>query len=134
MWLSWAFKQLMPVVHAMWEAKWKEVSITVRGCWVVNNSAGVPLLAQALNRQILKSERANVVLRTFDFSDMYTNIELSSLKSQVGKLRDWIFAHQKKVNSKFSVVTVSRSADASATWSQCSVTDNSKQNPTFWVV
>ena len=92
-WLSRAFKQLMPVVHAMWEAKWKEVDITVRGCWVVNNSAGVPLLAQALNRQIRKSERANVVLRTFDFSDMYTNIELSSLKSQVGKLLDWIFAH-----------------------------------------
>ena len=94
---------------------------------MVNNSAGVPLLAQALNRQIRKSERANVVLRTFDFSDMYTNIELSSLKSQVGKLLDWIFAHQKKVNSKFCVVTVSRGADASATWSQCSVTDNSNR-------
>ena len=90
-WLTRTFKALTPLVEQIWEEKWLKAGIKVKGTWIAKDSGRVPMIVHALNRHVKKSDRANVMLRTFDFSQMYTNIKLDALKTQMSKLFDLIF-------------------------------------------
>ena len=91
-WLSLTFKALMPVVHDLWKSKMAEVGVRSKGCWIAKDSGRVPSIAVLLNRNFTKAQRRTIILKTFDFSKMYTNIKLPELKEQMGKLMDWLFA------------------------------------------
>ena len=81
----------MPSEHELWSSKLSEVGINALKCWIAKDSSRVPDLISNLNHQTPKTKRKDVVFRTFDFTQMYTNIDIASLKSQIVKLIDWVF-------------------------------------------
>ena len=123
-WLTLTFKALMPAVHELWKAKMAEVGLRSEGCWIAKDSSRVPSIAVRLNRNFTKTQRGTMVLRTFDFSKMYTNIKLPELKEQMGKLMDWLFAFKSIANKTHLVVP--RGKNAKAKWLRQGVEDNKK--------
>ena len=72
MWLTLAFKALMPVVNNLWDVKMSQTGISSFGSWIAKDSSHMPRLIERMNNNIPSTQRGNVRLRAFDFSKMYT--------------------------------------------------------------
>ena len=126
-WLSLAFKAMMPSVHELWSSKLSEVGIFTSKCWIAKDSSRVPELISNLNYQTPKAKRKDVTFRTFDFTQMYTNIDLASLKSQIAKLIDWVFALQLQSTSRCKFLRVFRlKKENQQNWTRNEEDDSSK--------
>ena len=68
-----------------------------------------------------KTQRGTMVLRTCDFSEMYTNIKFLELKSKMGKLMDWLFAFKRTSNKTH--ILVPRGKNARVQWLRYAFTD-----------
>ena len=98
-WLSRAFKFLEHEFKRLWSSTLCRAGTSFRNhsVWVCNDSQVIPEMIKDLNRSIPLSKRnIPVPLKTFDFTKMYTNIELTDLKSCFKNLFEEVFAANKK--------------------------------------
>jgi len=93
-WISKSFKGLMPLVHEMWCSKTKEIGFYSEKSWIVENSASIPSLITHCNQNTAPALRDQIVMRTYDFSKMYTNIQLDDLKNKLSILIDQLFTFE----------------------------------------
>ena len=99
-WLSRAFSFLSTDFHRLWKN-----ALQVEGhCfkhhlpWVCSDSKVIPTMINHLNRSIPLAERHKpVLLQSFDFSKMYTNINLEDLKNRLNVLFKKVFEKSNKL-------------------------------------
>ena len=105
-WISKTFKRLMPLVNDMWCAKTEEIGVRTVKSWIVKNSSSIPSMITKCNQNMAPIMSYQIVMRTFDFSKMYTNIELVDLKNKLSILIEQLlnFKQSTSRNRFFSVL------------------------------
>jgi hypothetical protein len=124
-WISKSFKGLMPIVHDMWCSKTEEIGFHSDKSWIVENSASVPSLITHCNQNTASALRDQVVMRTYDFSKMYTNIQLDDLKNKLSILIDQLFTF-KRSTGRERFLSVPRDGSKESTWKRHSFNDSGK--------
>ena len=72
----------MPLVNDMWCAKTQEIGVRTVKSWIVKKSS-IPSMITKCNQNMAPIMRDQIVMRTFDFSKMYTNTELDDLENKL---------------------------------------------------
>jgi hypothetical protein len=95
-WLTQAFRALMPSVDAMWNSRMAEAGVRGSGSWLLSDSRRVATMAREMNNGIAKGDREGQSLQTFDFAKMYTNIRLDVLKRRMRRLMGALFEFERQ--------------------------------------
>ena len=122
-WISKSFKGLMPIVHKMWSAKTKEIDFHSEKSWIVENSASIPSLITHCNQNTAPALRDQIVMRTYDFSKMYTNIQLDDLKNKLSILIDQLFTF-KRNTGRDRFLSVPRDDSKESSWKRQTFNDS----------
>jgi len=91
-WLSSFFKAMFPAVNDLWVSKLKKADVPCVSSWILNDSTGVVEVINKLN--LLRSEVDEafpLLLQSFDFSTLYTKIDLMDLKARMRVLINKVF-------------------------------------------
>jgi hypothetical protein len=91
-WLSSFFKVMFPVVNILRVSKLKKADVPCVSSWILNDSTGVVEVINKLN--LLRSEvdkASPFLLQSFDFSTLYTKIDLMDLKAHMRILINKVF-------------------------------------------
>ena len=78
-WITRALKGLFPTSERLWIASLKKCTIHSNGSWIINDSTRVRTIMHRMNVERLNSQTQG----TFDFSSMYTTLDLQELKDQM---------------------------------------------------
>jgi hypothetical protein len=119
--LSQALKALSPIANELWQGKLKPAypHSSPPNCWILNNSADLIQPLQSLNADIksghIDCSPHSKHLETFDFSTLYTKIDLPELCTRMSTLVTDLFAFH-KTNSRHTHLIVSLSKGCKATW------------------
>lgn len=111
-WLARGMKALMPRANALWAAEYARCDMVVSSSWILNSSDDVCHLIRRFNRSLTPRARERHILNlvTFDFKNMYTNIELGDLKTRMAAFFSEAFhndpALQLKITSREEVTWV----------------------------
>ena len=112
----------MPIVHKMWSAKTKEIDFHSETSWIVENSALIPSLITHCNQNTAPALRDQIVMRTYDFSKMYTNIQLDDLKNNLFILIDQLFTF-KQSTGRDCFLSVPRDDSKESSWKRQTFND-----------
>ncbi len=83
-WLCSFFKALFPTVNDLWVSKLKKADVPCDSSWILNDSTGLVEVINNLNRSRSESDKASpLLLQSFDFSTLYTKIDLVDLKARM---------------------------------------------------
>ena len=84
-WLARGMKALMPLAHSMWAAEYARHGILVRKSWILDSSTDAVDMIKRFNRSLSVHARRHHTLNilSFDFKNMYTNIDLQDLKNRL---------------------------------------------------
>jgi hypothetical protein len=76
-------KLLFPTVNDLWVSKLKKADVPCDSSWMLNDSTGVVEVINNLNRSRSEIDKASpLLLQSFDFSTLYTKIDLVDLKAR----------------------------------------------------
>jgi hypothetical protein len=105
-WLCSFFKAMFPTVNELWVSKLKKEDVPCDSSWIPNDSTGVVEVINNLN--CLRSEihkASPLQLQSFDFSTLYTKIDLVDLKTRMRVLINKVFNQMLKLHRfKFLMV------------------------------
>ncbi len=91
-WLCSFFKAMLPVVNDLWVSKLKKADVPCVSSWILNDSAGVVEVINELNLSRSEIDKASpLLLQSFDFSTLYTKIDLVDLKACMRVLINIVF-------------------------------------------
>ena len=121
------FKRLMPLVNDMWCAKTEENGVRTVKSWIVKNSSSIPSMITKCNQNMAPIMRDQIVMRTFDFSKMYTNIELDDLKNKLSILIDQL-SNFKQSTSRNRFFSVPRDDTKESRWKRNAFGDSKSAN------
>jgi hypothetical protein len=78
------FKATFPTVNDLWVSKLKETNVPCHCSWILNDSIGVVEVSNNFNQSKSKIDKASpLLLQSFDFSTLYTKIDLVDLKARM---------------------------------------------------
>jgi hypothetical protein len=67
---------MFPTVNDLWVSKLKKADVPCDSCWILNDSTGV-MVINNLNLSRSEIDKASqLLLQSFDFSTLYTKIDL----------------------------------------------------------
>jgi hypothetical protein len=97
---------MFPTVNDLWVSKLKKADVPCDSSWILNDSKGVVELIN--NLKLLRSEidkASPLLLQPFDFSTLYTKIDLVDLKACMRVLINKVFNQMPKLHRfKFLMV------------------------------
>jgi hypothetical protein len=87
-WLSKAMKALLPLSHNLWSKVFARHNIHVDESWILDSSNDVADLIKRFNRSLSPHARKHHIINllSYDFKNMYTNINLADLKTRMTEL------------------------------------------------
>jgi hypothetical protein len=87
------FKATFPTVNDLWISKLKKADVPCDSSWILNDSTGVVEVINNLNRLRSEIDIASPLLlsQSFDFSALYTKIDLVDLKARIRVLINKVF-------------------------------------------
>jgi len=98
-WLCSFFKAMFPTINDLWVSKLKKTDVSFDSSWILNDSTGVVELINNLNRSRSEIDKASpLLLQYFDFSTLYTNIDLVDLKARMRVLLNKVFNQMLKLH------------------------------------
>jgi hypothetical protein len=105
-WLCSFFKAMFPTVNQLWVSKLKKADVPRDSSWILNGSTGVVEVINKLNHSRSEIDKASpLLLQSFDFSTLYTKIDLVDLKARMRVLINKVFNQVLKLDRfKFSMV------------------------------
>jgi hypothetical protein len=71
--------------------KTEEIEVRKVKSWIVKKSSLIPSMITKCNQNMVPIMRDQIVMRIFDFSKIYTNIELDDLKNKLSILIEPLF-------------------------------------------
>jgi hypothetical protein len=75
---------MFPTVNDLWVSKLKKADLPCDSSWILNDSTGVVEVINNLNRSRSEIDKASpLLLKSFDFSTLYTKIDLVDLKARM---------------------------------------------------
>ncbi len=98
------------MVNDLWVSKVKKADIPCDSSWILNDSTGVVEVINNLN--LLRSEidkASPLLLQSFDFSTLYTKIDLVDLKARMRVLINKVFNRMLKLHH-FNFLMVEKTA------------------------
>jgi hypothetical protein len=89
-----------------WVSKLKKADVPCDSSWILNDSTGVVEVINNLNRSRSEIDKASpLLLQSFDFSTLYTKIDLVDLKARMRVLINKVFNRMLKLyHFKFLLV------------------------------
>ncbi len=91
-WLCSFFKAMFPTVNDLWVSKLKKPDVPCDSSWILNDSTGVVEVINKLNLSRFEIDKASpLLLQSFDFSTLYTKIDLVNLKAHMRVLINKVF-------------------------------------------
>jgi len=91
-WITRALKAMSPVSEAMWRDMFMSAGIVSTGSWVINSSKQCRKRMDKMQQTKLSPTDHQ---QTYDFSTMYTQLELDSLKKQMREYAQLVFEYAK---------------------------------------
>ncbi len=83
-WVCSFFKVLFPTVNDLWVSKLKKADVPCDSSWILNDFTGVVEVINNLNHSKFESDKVSpLLLQSFDFSTLYTKIDLVDLKARM---------------------------------------------------
>jgi len=100
------FKAMFPTVNDLWVSKLKKPDVPCDNSWILNDSTGVVEVINNLNHSRSEIDKASpLLLQSFDFSTLYTNIDRVDLKAHMRVLINKVFNWMLKIHRfKFLMV------------------------------
>ena len=79
--------------------------------WILNDSVGVIPVLKLLNssRSLAEKSSSLLCLQTFDFTTLYTKLDLTDLRSRIKSLLNEVFSYKEK-SHRFKALLVEKSA------------------------
>ncbi len=91
-WLSSVYKVICPTVNDLWVSKFRKVDVPCVSGWIVNDSTRIVDIIKQLNISRSEVDKAStLLLQSFDFSILYTKIDLMDLKALMKVLINKVF-------------------------------------------
>ena len=80
-------KALVPLADSMWSKIYAHHGMTVNKSWILNSSNDVTDMVKRFNKTLSRHARQHHVLKllSYDFKNMYTNINLPDLKARMAR-------------------------------------------------
>jgi hypothetical protein len=104
------FKAMFPTVNDRWVSKLKKADVPCDSSWILNDSTGVVEVINNLNRSKSEIDKASpLLLQSFDFSTLYTKIDLVDLKARMRVLINKVFNRMLKLH-RFKFLMVQKTA------------------------
>ncbi len=105
-WLSSFYKVICPTVNDLWVSKFRKVDVPCVSGWILNESTRIVDIIKQLNISRSEVDKAStLLLQSFDFSILYTKIDLMDLKALMKVLINKVFHAMLKFNHfKFLLV------------------------------
>jgi hypothetical protein len=101
---------MFPVVNDLWVSKLKKADVPCVSSWILNDSTGVLEVINKLNLLRSKVDKASpLLLQFFDFSTLYTKIDLMDLKVRMRFLINKVFNRLLKLH-RFKLLMVQKPA------------------------
>jgi len=83
---------MFPTVDDLWVSKLQKAYVPINSCWILNDSTGVMEIINNLNLSRSEIDKASpLLLQFFNFSTLYTKIDLVDLKAQMRVLINNVF-------------------------------------------
>jgi len=101
---------VFPTVNDLWVSKLKKADVPCDSSWILNHSTGVVEVINKLN--LLRSEidkASPLLLQSFDFSTLYTKIDVVDLKACMRVLINKMFNRMLKLH-RFKFLLVHKTA------------------------
>jgi hypothetical protein len=96
---------MFPRVNDLWVSKLKKVDVPCGSSWVLNDFIGVVEVIRNFNCLRFEIDKAStLLLQSFDFSTLYTKIDLVDLKACMKVLINKVFNQMLKRHYKFMMV------------------------------
>jgi len=97
---------MFPTVNHLWVCKHKNADVPYDSSWILNGSTGVVEVINNLNGLRSEIDKASpLLLQSFDFSTLYTKIDLVDLKAHMRVLINKVFNQMLKLDHfKFLMV------------------------------
>jgi hypothetical protein len=97
---------MFPMVNDLWVSKLKKADVPCDSSWILNDSTGVVEVINNPNCSRSKIDKASpLLLQSFDFSTLYTKIDLVDLKARMRVLINKVFNQMLKLHCfKFLMV------------------------------
>jgi hypothetical protein len=109
-WLCSLFKDMFPTVNDLWLSKLKKADVPCDSSWILNDSTGVVEVINNLNCSRSEIDKAfPLLLQSFDFSTLYTKIDLVDLKAHMRVLINKVFNRMLKLH-RFKFLMVQKTA------------------------
>ncbi len=109
-WLCSFFKAMFYTVNDLWVSKLKKADVPCDGSWILNDSTGVVEVINNLNLSRSEIDRfPTSVLQSFDFSTLYTKIDLPDQKAHMRVLINKVFNWMLKLH-RFKFLMVQKTA------------------------
>jgi len=105
-WLCFFFKAKFPMVNDLWVFKFKKTDIPCDSSWILSDFTRMVEVINNLNRSRSEIDKASpLLLQTFEFSTLYTKIDLVDLKARMRVLINKVFNQMLKFHRfKFLLV------------------------------
>jgi hypothetical protein len=101
---------MFPTVNDLWVSKLKKADVPCDSSWILNDSTGVVEVINNLNHSRSEIDKASkLLLQSFDFSTLYTNIDLVDLKARMRVLINKVFNWMLKFH-RFKFLMVQKTA------------------------
>jgi hypothetical protein len=101
---------MFPTVNHLWVSKLKKADVPCDSSWILNGSTGVVEVINNLNGLRSEIDKASpLLLQSFDFSTLYTKIDLVDLKAHMRVLINKVFNQMLKLD-RFKFLMVQKPA------------------------
>jgi len=98
-WLCSFFKAKFPMVNGLWVSKLKKTNIPCDSSWILSDSTRMVAVINNLYHSRFEIDKASpLLLQSFDFSTLYTKIDLVDLKARMRVLINKIFNRMLKLH------------------------------------
>ncbi|KAH7429047.1 hypothetical protein KP509_09G028400 [Ceratopteris richardii] len=92
-WLSNCFKAILPTIHDIWKELLRDADVPTSSSWILYNSLGVVPVIKSLNSsRTIEEKSVPLGLQTFDFTTLYTKLDLNDLKHRISSLVRKVFS------------------------------------------
>ncbi len=109
-WLCSFFKAMFPTVTDLWVSKLKKADVPCDSSWILNDFTGVVEVINKLNLSRSEIDKASpLLLQSFDFSTLYTDIDLVDLKAHMRVLINKVFNRMLELH-RFKFLLVQKTA------------------------
>ncbi len=109
-WLCSFFKAMFPTVNHLWVSKLKKADVPCDSSWILNGCTGVVEVINKLNHSRSEIDKASaLLLQSFDFSTLYTKIDIVDSKARMRVLINKVFNQMLKLD-RFKFLMVQKPA------------------------